>query len=65
MRRLVSIILTLTLAVTAAGQNNPYSIDDECFTYYSEAERLVEDVDSDEFSTVNAKLLSTALAKGD
>ena len=66
MKRLTAFLFFLLAAlVPLAGQNNPYEIDDECYKYYVQADNSVADVSSDTFEKANAKLLETALAKGD
>lgn len=57
--------LLLAAVLPLAAQDNPYEIDNECYTYYQQAEQSVADVGSDTFEKANEKLLETALAKKD
>ena len=67
MKRLAIGILGLLLAAVLplAAQDNPYEIDNECYTYYQQAELYLTEVDTDRFERANAKLLELARAKGD
>ena len=66
MTRISAIIVLLTAFALAAGaQNNPYAINDECYTYFTAAENTVDDLGSTEFEENNEKLLQTAVAKED
>lgn len=62
-KRLALIILVLAIFLPSAiCQNNSYSIDDECYEYFKQAEALLGKPGFDE---VNEKMLATAKAKGD
>ena len=52
----------LALALPLAAQNNPYNINDECYSYYEKAESIVGQPG---FDKVNEALLSSAIANGD
>ena len=62
MKRLLAVLLLLPLFIVAAGQNNPYQINDECYEYFKEAELLVG---KEGFEKANADLLHSAIAHGD
>ena len=49
-------------ALSMAAQNNPYEIDDECYGFFVEAERLLGQPG---FENANLQLLDAAQAKGD
>lgn len=59
-----SLLFTLLLCaiLPAAAQNNPYSIDDDCYKLFLETERLLG---TPQFEAVNQTFLATALQKGD
>lgn len=66
MRRIAVILFTLLAAIfSAAGQNNAYAIDDECFYWFAIAERTVDDFDSDEFEQAQRNLLELSLRRKD
>ena len=62
---LCALAVTLATAVAAAAQNNAYGIDDECFLYFSQADKYVGDIESPEFDKAMVKLLETSLRKND
>lgn len=66
MRITRSLLLCLVMALATASlcyaQNNPYQIDDECYKYMTEADRLIGKPGFDE---QNEALLKTALLKED
>ncbi len=63
MKRLLSILaILLAGTVTAGAQNNPYQIDDECYRWFMESERLVG---KDGFEEASSNLLHAAISKGD
>ena len=66
MRITRSLLLCLVMALATASlcyaQNNPYQIDDECYKYMTEADRLIGKPGFDE---QNEALLRTALLKED
>ena len=55
-------LLLLSVLCPMAAQNNPYDIDDECYSYFQQAELLLG---REGFEEVNARLLARALACGD
>lgn len=63
--------LSLVLALLAAlplpsrAQNNPYSIDDECYTWFMASEQAMEDFEGGTFESAQQNLLETALRKKD
>ncbi len=61
-KKVLTLLLTLAALLPAAGQNNPYAIDDECYKYFTQAEILVG---KPGFKEVNEELLRTALLKED
>lgn len=65
MRRYAIILIVLLSAFVAAGQNNPYSIDDECYKWFSIAEQYVDDFESDTFDEAQRNLLEISLRKKD
>lgn len=66
MKRLALILVVMALCGFRAGaQNNAYSIDDECFTWFTQAENTVDDFESDAFDTAQQMLLETSLRKKD
>ena len=66
MKKLLSTLLTVLAAAFMAGaQDNPYAIDNECYTHFMIAENTVDDLSSDDFDLANQRLLSTAIAKHD
>lgn len=66
MRRLTLILLLLGSAVIGLrAQDNPYSIDNECFEYFKIAERTVDDLKTTAFEIANEALLKKAVEKKD
>ena len=66
MKRLIPVLALLVLATFSAGaQNNAYSIDDECYKWFAEAEQSVNDFETDTFETAHQNLLESALRKKD
>ncbi|MBO6247474.1 MAG: hypothetical protein J6N54_01525, partial [Bacteroidales bacterium] len=61
-RSIILALLVLALPMKAAAQNNAYSIDDECYTYFRQAEGLVG---KPGFQEANNQLLKLARLKGD
>ena len=61
-RSITCALLLLALPLRAASQNNAYAIDDECYTYFRQAEGLVGKTG---FREANDKLLRLAREKGD
>jgi len=61
-KRLVFSILLLFTFLSAGAQNNPFDIDDECYTCFMEVELQVG---TPNFRDANEKLLHKALEKGD
>ena len=63
MRKVLLFLLGILLAaLPLTAQNNPYSIDDECYALFQQAEDLVG---KEEFDAVNEELLRVAREKGD
>ena len=52
-------------AVPLAAQNNPYSIDQQCYEYFRMAENLVDDLSNNAFEVANDALLKRAIECGD
>lgn len=65
MRKFAIILSLLTTALFATGQNNPYSIDDECYKWFSIAEQYVDDFESDTFDEAQRNLLEISLRRKD
>lgn len=66
MRKLILISLLLgTVLIGARAQDNPYSIDNECFEYFKIAERTVDDLKTTAFEIANEALLKKAVEKKD
>lgn len=66
MKKISAIIVAIFLATFWAGaQNNPYAIDDECYSWFKEAEQTVDDLETDNFDKAQQKLLEAALRKKD
>ena len=68
MKGLKTIILLLLSAfsgISVSAQNNPYSIDDECYALFLRAEAAAGAVSDAEFNQINDSLLHTALSKND
>ena len=65
MKRIVLILSLLTSALIAAGQNNSYAIDDECFVWFSQSENSVDDFNSDAFDEAQKNLLELSLRRKD
>ena len=61
----VSLICLLAALLPLAAQSNSYEIDDECYSFFQQAEVSVGDLKSDAFERANDKLLELAQAKGD
>ena len=61
---LLALLLCARLLPVSA-QDNPYSIDNDCYTYFLAAENTVNDLSTTEFEDNNEKLLQTAVAKED
>lgn len=59
---LFCLVMTFVTASVCYAQNNPYQIDDECYKYMTEADRLIGKPGFDE---QNEALLRTALLKED
>jgi len=59
---LLCMVLVLARALSCYAQNNPYQIDDECYKYMTEADKLIGKPGFDE---QNEALLRTALQKED
>ena len=59
---LLCLVLVLARALSCYAQNNPYQIDDECYKYMTEADKLIGQPGFDE---QNEALLRTALLKED
>ena len=59
---LIQGILLLATAFSAAAQNNPYQLDDECYPLFREAEMLVG---KEGFEEVNHSFLEAAVRRGD
>lgn len=62
MKRVLLILFCTMVAVAAAAQSNPYEIDDECYTLFSNGELTLG---SPEFRAYNDSLLSRAQLIGD
>ena len=62
MKKIWFVIVLLAAALSAAAQNNPYEIDDECYAVLCEAEQQEGKAG---FDYANAALLSMAVEKGD
>ncbi|MBQ6672303.1 MAG: HAMP domain-containing histidine kinase [Spirochaetales bacterium] len=60
--RSITCALLLALPLAVAAQNNAYDIDDECYTYFRQAEGLVGKAG---FRAANDQLLKLAREKGD
>jgi hypothetical protein len=65
MKRLALILTFLAPALFAAGQNNPYSIDDECYHWFTIAENSADDFTTGTFEEAQQKLLELSLRKKD
>ena len=65
MKRIVLILSLLTSALIAAGQNNSYAIDDECFVWFAQSEDSVDDFNSDAFDEAQKNLLELSLRRKD
>lgn len=66
MKRILCIILGLLAAgIVLNAQNNPYDIDNDCWEYFSLADRLVTDLSNNAFDAANEALLKTAIEKKD
>ncbi|MBP5559898.1 MAG: HAMP domain-containing histidine kinase [Bacteroidales bacterium] len=52
----------MAVPLTLAAQNNPYNIDDECYRYFFQADRLIA---KEGFQAANDSLLGAALRKND
>lgn len=61
-RLLLTVALLFACLLPLASQNNAYGLDDECFHWFSESERLVG---KEGFDKANEKLLHAAISKGD
>ena len=59
---LIPVILLLAVLLPATAQNNPYALDDECYSFFVACERTAGTA---EFADNAALLLSTARAKKD
>lgn len=63
--RKIALVLTVFVCASvfsAAGQNNPYGINDACFEYFEKAELLLG---KEGFEDVNSKFLQSAITSGD
>lgn len=65
MKKFIMWVLVLSATFSMAAQNNPYSIDDECFKYFREAENSVDDLDNAGFDVALQSLWETAVRKKD
>ncbi len=67
MKRLTLILLLASVVSWSqvVAQNNPYGIDDECYQYFVQAEKAVDDLGSQDFDATVDALLNTAIQKGD
>ena len=63
--KILLILLTALLSAGLHAQHNTYSIDDECYTYFQQAENSVADFASDAFDKAMEALLATARRKQD
>ena len=54
--------LEMALPVSLSGQNNPYELNDECYSYFIKADRLAG---KEGFEEANADFLRTALENSD
>ena len=63
--KVLSLFLLLSVSLPLAAQNNPYEIDDVCYEYLQRAELTVDNLDTDEFEQVNARLLESAVVRHD
>ncbi len=59
----LTLFCTLAATLIAGAQNNPFEIDDECFKYYQEAERVAGQAGF--FEKASGNLLKTAIEKKD
>ncbi len=62
MKRIIAIFAAVFTAIAAWGQNNPYDIDDECYAYMQEANKLTG---KEGFEDAASKMLDAAVAKQD
>ena len=66
MKKLTLILILLTASAFMAGaQNNPYKIDDECYSYFIAAGNALDDFETDAFEQAHQKMLETSLRKKD
>lgn len=62
MKRIIAVFAAVFAALAAWGQNNPYDIDDRCFAYMQEANKLTG---KEGFEEAASKMLDEAVAKQD
>lgn len=62
MKRLYTILSVLLFCAGVHAQNNPYSLDDECYPWFVKAESTVGEP---EFRAANDSLMATAIRRGD
>jgi signal transduction histidine kinase len=63
--KVLSFFVLLSVTLPLAAQNNPYEIDDVCYEYLQRGELTVDNLDTDEFEQVNARLLEQAIVRHD
>lgn len=62
---IAAIILGIAAAIPCFAEGNPYSIDQQCYEYFSMAENLVDDLSNNAFEVANDALLKRAVECGD
>lgn len=63
--KVLSLFLLLSVTLPLAAQNNPYEIDDVCYEFLQRVEQTVDNLSTDEFEQVNARLLESSIVQHD